>query len=92
MKLGDASARAVVDRYTRYLACGIVNVINVFQPQVLCVGGGISREGDVLLAPVRLIADREDYARMLSSRTRIVQAQLGSDAGLYGAAALPMHS
>ncbi len=88
MRAGDAAGRAVVDRYLAYLACGIINIVNSFQPEVLCIGGGISNEGETLLAPVRAILDREEYARSLRRRTRLVRAQLGNDAGLYGAAAL----
>lgn len=88
MRAGDAAAKAVVDRYIEYLACGLVNIVNIFQPDVLCVGGGISNERETLFAPVREILDREDYARSLGKRTRLVRAELGNDAGLYGAAAL----
>ncbi len=88
MRAGDAAAKKVVDQYIEYLACGLVNIVNIFQPEVLCVGGGISNERETLFAPVRAILDREDYARSLAKRTRLVRAQLGNDAGLYGAAAL----
>ncbi len=91
MRAGDEAGRAVVDAYIRYLACGLVNIVNIFQPEVLCVGGGISNEGETLLAPVREILDREDYARLVPHRTRLVRAQLGNDAGLFGAAALPQY-
>lgn len=89
LERGDAAARAVVDQYLNYLACGVVNLINVFQPEVLCIGGGISQAGDVILKPVQDILDREDYARNIPRRTRVTRAVLGNDAGLIGAAMLP---
>lgn len=88
MRLGDAPAREVVDRYIEYVACGLANTINIFQPEVLCVGGGISKEGETLLAPVREIAREYDYARYGGRQTRIVAAKLGNDAGIIGAAFL----
>lgn len=88
MRAGDKSAKAVVDRYIEYLACGLANIVNTFQPEILCIGGGISNERETLLAPVRAILDREDYARSLPKRVKLVRAELGNDAGLYGAAAL----
>lgn len=85
---GDETARKAVDRYVEYLACGVVNLINTFQPEVFCIGGGISLAGDAILKPLQAIVDREDYARNIPRRTRIVPAKLGNDAGIIGAAML----
>ncbi len=91
MELGDAAAKQVVDQYCAYLACGLTSIVNIFQPEVLCVGGGICNQGETLLKPVREIFDREDYARDCSRRTWIVRAELGNDAGIIGAALLPLY-
>ncbi len=91
MEQGDPVAKSVVDAYIRHLACGLTSVVNIFQPEVLCVGGGVGNQGESLLAPVREIFDREDYARGSHRRTRIVPAELGNDAGLIGAALLPLY-
>lgn len=84
---GDATAAEVVDRYVSYLACGLSNIINIFQPEVLCLGGGVSKEGDNLLRRVIPKVEKECYNRDVS-RTRICLAKLGNDAGLIGAAML----
>lgn len=91
MRLGDKTATEVVDQYVEYLACGITSIVNIFQPEVLCVGGGICNQGETLLAPVREIFDREDYARDCKERTKILRATLGNDAGIIGAAMLPLY-
>lgn len=88
MREGDGSAKQVVDEYIDYLACGLTNMVNIFQPEVLCVGGGISHEGETLLAPVREIIAKEQYAQNTESKTKICAAQLGNDAGIIGAAYL----
>lgn len=88
MRAGDALAKEVVDTFLEYVACGIVNVINIFQPEILCIGGGVSREGDALLLPLKKLVDNEDYARTNTMRTRIVTARLFNDAGIVGAASL----
>ena len=88
MKKGDSAAAEVVHDYIGYLSTGLVNIVNIFQPEVLCVGGGISNQGEVLLAPVRKILEQEDYARNSSRQCRLVQAQLGNDAGVIGASML----
>lgn len=85
---GDKTAFDVVEKYIRYLACGITNMINIFQPDVLSVGGGISGEGEKLLAPVREIVEREQYSRNCKKKTIVRKAQLGNDAGIIGAALL----
>lgn len=88
---GDPAAIQVVDDYRRYLACGLTSIVNILQPEVLCVGGGVCNQGENLLGPVREIFDREDYARDCVRRTRIVRAELGNDAGIIGAAMLPLY-
>ena len=86
---GDAAAGKVIDEYVNYLGCGVASLVNIFQPEVFCIGGGIANQGETLMAPVRYILNREDYARNSMHRTRLVRAQLGNDAGLIGAALLP---
>ncbi|MGN0470041.1 MAG: ROK family protein [Acutalibacteraceae bacterium] len=80
--------KAVVDTYISYLACGIVNVINIFQPDVLCIGGGISNQGDNLLKPLMKIVEAERYTKHNSKQTKVCTALLGNDAGIIGAARL----
>lgn len=88
MRKGDATGKAVVDEYIRMLSIGITNVINVFQPDVLCVGGGIGCEGENLLAPVRAHVEKDRYSVHSTKQTKICAAVLGNDAGIIGAALL----
>ena len=87
---GDAAAGKVIDEYVDYLGCGVASLVNIFQPEVFCIGGGPSAQGETLMAPVRYILNREDYARNSVHRTRLVRAALGNDAGIIGAALLPL--
>ncbi len=83
-RAGDAAARGVVEEYLRYLAAGLANMINCYQPEVLCLGGGVSNEGDDLfLTPLRELVEREVFE---PGRTHLVKAALGNDAGIIGAA------
>lgn len=88
MRMGDAAAKAVVDDYIKYLAAGITNTINTFQPDILCIGGGVCNEGDALLLPVKELVAKEVYTRNSKQNTQIVIAKLGNDAGIIGAAFL----
>ncbi len=88
MRAGDSDGKAVVDEWISYLACGIINVINIFQPDVLCIGGGVSNEGETLLAPLRSIVEKERYTKHNPKQTVICKASLGNDAGIIGAAFL----
>ena len=90
MRKGDAAGKQVDDSYIKYLACGITNIINTFQPDILCIGGGISHEGDTLMVPLKEIVKREVYSRNSARNTEIVAASLGNDAGIIGAALLGM--
>ena len=88
MRAGDAVAAQVVDTYIKYIATGLINVINIFQPEVLCIGGGICKEGDTLLKPLAAHIERERYSKYSSHQTRLCVATLGNDAGIIGAAFL----
>lgn len=88
MRAGDAVAKEVVEKYIKYLAAGITNTINIFQPDVLCIGGGVCNEGDPLLLPVKALVKEEVYTRNSEKNTEIVIASLGNDAGIIGAAFL----
>lgn len=88
MRLGDAPAKEVVDKYIKYLAAGITNTINTFQPDILCIGGGVCNEGDALLLPVKELVAQQVYTRNSEHNTEITIAKLGNDAGIIGAAFL----
>ena len=88
MRAGDKSATEVVNKYIKYLAAGITNTINIFQPDILCIGGGVCNEGDPLLVPMKELVAKEVYTRASKKNTQIVIASLGNDAGIIGAAFL----
>ena len=88
MKQGDKAGAEVVDMYINYLACGLVNIINIFQPEILCIGGGVCNEGDALVKPLIELVDKEQYTRNSAKKTQIKIAALGNDAGIIGAAVL----
>jgi glucokinase len=62
--------------------------VNVFQPEILCIGGGVCGQGDTLLLPVNEQVMKEQYARTSKNKTKLVIAALGNNAGIVGAAAL----
>lgn len=88
MRAGDAAACEVVDEFVSYLATGVTNIINIFEPEVLSIGGGVSGEGETLLSPLRVIVERERYGAGLVEAPRLCVAALGNDAGIIGAAFL----
>ncbi len=88
MRQGDETAAAVVDKYIYYLSVGICNIINTLQPEVICIGGGISHEGPYLIKPLLKYVESQRYSIYSSVQTRIVAAELGNDAGIFGAALL----
>ena len=86
MRKGDEVAKKLIKRYTRYVGCGIVNIINTFQPELICIGGGISHEGDCLLGPLNAMVMAERYSINCKMQTELCNAKLGNDAGIIGAA------
>ncbi len=87
-KLNDDTGAEVVERYIKHLACGIANVINVFQPDILCIGGGVCNEGDNLLVPLKKQIAENIYSKNSEKNTQIEICSLGNDAGIIGAAML----
>ncbi|MBQ0110969.1 MAG: ROK family glucokinase [Oscillospiraceae bacterium] len=85
---GDKVATEVVENYQRYVAAGITNAVNTFQPDVLCIGGGISKEGDNILMPIIDIVKKERFSKNNPIQTEIKIATLNNDAGIIGAAML----
>lgn len=86
---GDPIGQMVCDTYVDYLSAGIINLINIFQPDTLAIGGGVSNEADEqLLFPIRRRVAAESIPCPPEKMTRIVKAELGNRAGIIGAAFL----
>ncbi len=88
MRMGDVYGKEIVDTYIKYLAAGITNLVNIFQPEVISIGGGVCNEKEYLTAPVIEIVRREVYAKNTKTKTEIRVALLKNDAGIIGAACL----
>lgn len=86
---GDWLALEVIGQAAAYLGVGIVNMVNLFNPEVIIIGGGLAKMGDLLLEPVRRIVGERAF-RLSAQAVRIVPAQLGDDAGVFGAAAFAL--
>lgn len=85
----DGAALEVCRQYVEYLAAGVTNLVNILQPEVLAVGGGVAGAPDaLLLEPLRRIVEAECYPRHAGKLPRVLRAELGNDAGIIGAALL----
>ncbi|MBQ6249454.1 MAG: ROK family protein [Oscillospiraceae bacterium] len=86
---GDPVGQSICHTYIAYLADGIANLINLFQPDTLAIGGGVSNEEDKsLLLPLRREVERLTIPCSEDKRTKIVKVELGNQAGIIGAALL----
>lgn len=88
MKNGDALGTKIVNAYLEMLGCGLINAVNIFQPDVICLGGGVCNEGEILLEPLRKLIEKERYPVESTHPFTLCKAQLGNDAGIIGAALL----
>ncbi|HEX73693.1 MAG TPA: ROK family protein [Dehalococcoidia bacterium] len=82
---GDSLALEIVSQAATYLGVGMVNLVNIFNPEMIIVGGGVSKMGDLLLNPARQVV-KERAFQLSAQVVRIVLAHLGEDAGVLGAA------
>lgn len=87
---GDKYAADIVSDYLENLSDGLVNVANIFRPEVILIGGGVSNRGDKLIDPLQQLTDKKVYGGLLSPHVLIKRATLGNDAGMIGAATLAM--
>jgi glucokinase len=84
-EVGDAVAREILDEVGFYLGIGIANLVTLFSPDMVVIGGGVSRAGDWLLQPIRATVRQRCHMTPVD-RVRIVLAALGEEAGVIGAA------
>ncbi|HHV30591.1 ROK family protein [Acetivibrio mesophilus] len=87
-KQGDKTGEMVVQQYIKYIAEGLINMINIFMPEVLVIGGGICKEGEYLLKPLRELIRQGVYSKEDIPQTVLKTAEMGNDAGIIGAAML----
>ena len=85
---GDEAAQAVLKRYYVYVAAGITDLVNILSPEMVLIGGGISRQGERLLRPIRRYVAANCFGGAKRLQPVIQAAQLGNEAGIIGAAAL----
>ena len=84
---GDGAALRVLENYRQGLSISRIDLVNILQPQLICLGGGISNaDDDLLLTPLRELVKKGSYDK--SMPTRLERAALGNDAGVVGAALL----
>lgn len=89
-KEGDAAAQTVVKNYIMYLGEGILNIVSIFRPEAVILGGGVCNEGEYLLAPLRKYVAERLYVGCDRVPLTLNRAVLGNDAGIYGALAFAM--
>ena len=87
-KQGDAHGTEVVNTFIELLGAGITNIINILQPDIVCVGGVVANEGEALLKPLREYVAANVFTRELAVNTKVALCELGNDAGIIGAAVL----
>ncbi len=87
-RAGDKVGDMVVKNYVQAVAEGIINIINTIQPQVVVIGGGVSKEGDGLINPVREYVNEYSFGPSTVKKADLYLATLGNDAGIIGAAFL----
>lgn len=84
-KRGDLEAQRIIDRAMEYLGIGMANLANIFNPDMIVLGGGVTKMGEMLFAPVRRAVDRFAFP-IIAKTVQIVPAKLGKDVGVIGAA------
>lgn len=91
LRCGDKAALKVVEDYVGYLGEGLANIINILQPEILCIGGGVSKSADLLLPMLKESVRDKVYSRESTVNTRIVAAEADRNAGIIGAAKLRLN-
>jgi glucokinase len=87
---GDSLAKELIARTGYYVGVGLANLINIFNPELIVIGGGLSNIGDMLLGPAFKVAGERAY-REVFQVVRFASAELGRNSGVLGAAAFALH-
>lgn len=87
MQKGDPIAARVVEETVNYLGMGLANLVNIFNPEIIVLGGGVAEAGEILLQPVTSRV-KELALEYPANMVKLVKARLGNRAGCYGAAAI----
>lgn len=85
MKLGDATAKAVFDEFIKHFGMALANIITLLQPEIICIGGGMSNEGKTVTDPLTEYIHKIPLLQSLKTTTKIVPAALKNSAGIIGA-------
>ncbi|MGL4774322.1 MAG: ROK family protein [Clostridium sp.] len=88
-KAGDKVAIQIIDEALTYLGIGVANAISIFDPDVVIIGGGVSKAGEIVFDKVREVVNTRCFKSM-AENCRIEPAALGTDAGVIGAVALAL--
>lgn len=83
---GDEVALDIIDKYIKYIAIGVVNLVNIFEPQSVIIGGGVCAQGVKITRPIQQIVHDKAYGGDCKTVVRV--AELGNEAGIVGAAML----
>ncbi len=86
-RAGVPLARKIIAEAAEALGVGLVNIIHIFNPELIILGGGVSQIGDILIEPARRVVEARTM-QVSREAVRIVMAELGTDTGLIGAGAL----
>ncbi|AOR24702.1 ROK family protein [Clostridium taeniosporum] len=86
---GDEVCKEIVDNALNYLGIAVANAVSIFDPEVIIIGGGVSKAGDIVFDTVRKVVDKRCFKSMAES-VKVVPAGLGTDAGVIGAVALAL--
>ena len=87
-KAGDKAGQEVVDNYVKYLGEGLLNLFNIFRPEVLVLSGGVANEGEYLTSRLYKYCEERRFGFKGTPSVDIVISELGYDSGKIGAAAL----
>lgn len=82
---GDTLARQLIEQTGYYVGVGLVNLVNIFNPECIVIGGGLAQIGDMLIAPAFRIVRERSYKENVGS-LKLLRAELGGNSGVLGAA------
>lgn len=85
---GDPTAQEVFSQYQKYLGEAATNFVNIFRPEVLLIGGGLSGAGDIIIKPLQEYIKKNCFGGDIAYVSKVLTAKLGNDAGIIGAAEL----
>ena len=83
--IDDDLIKSIINQFIEYISLGIINLVNIFKPEIIIIGGAISKQKENLIKPIEQYVNTHSFLKHIGYKSKIVPAKFTGDAGIIGA-------